>query len=92
MEAPDGSFAAFALVWVDAANRTAIFEPVGCHPDHRRRGLTRALLVECCARLRTRGLVQALVGTSTTNEAATSLYRSAGFEPQDRLREWRLAL
>lgn len=92
MEAPDGSFAAFALVWVDEANATAIFEPVGCHPDHRRRGLTQRLLVECCARLRARGIVQALVGTSEANEAATALYRSAGFEPQDCLREWKLTL
>jgi ribosomal protein S18 acetylase RimI-like enzyme len=92
VESPDGSFAAFALVWLDEANQTMLFEPVGCHPDHRRRGLTRALLVEACRRMQARGARYALVGTSHVNEAAAGLYRSAGFVHLDRFHEWRLAL
>jgi len=92
VEAPDGSFAAFALLWVDEANRTMVFEPVGCHPDHRRRGLTRTLLVEACRRMRARGVEQALVGTSNRNAAAAALYRSAGFVDLDRFHEWKLTL
>ncbi|MGA5560099.1 GNAT family N-acetyltransferase [Streptomyces platensis] len=32
-------------MWLDEANRTAEFEPVGTHPDYRRLGLGRALLL-----------------------------------------------
>ena len=33
VEAPDGSFAAYCLAWLDDANRVGEFEPVGTHPD-----------------------------------------------------------
>ncbi|HWQ84470.1 MAG TPA: GNAT family N-acetyltransferase, partial [Anaerolineales bacterium] len=39
VEAPDGQFAAFCIFWLDAINRTGYFEPVGVHPDFRRKGL-----------------------------------------------------
>jgi hypothetical protein len=32
--APDGELAAFCTVWFDDVTRTAVFEPVGTHPDH----------------------------------------------------------
>lgn len=92
VEAPDGSFAAFALVWLDTANQTMVFEPVGCHPDHRRRGLSLALLIEACRRMYRRGTRYALVGTSESNAAAVALYRSAGFVDLDRFHEWKLTL
>ena len=44
VEAPDGELAAFVLAWWDPDGRVAEFEPVGTHPDHQRRGLSRALL------------------------------------------------
>ena len=42
-EAPDGTLAAFALSWWDPLGRVGEFEPVGTHPDHQRRGLSRAI-------------------------------------------------
>jgi hypothetical protein len=39
VEAPDGRFAAFCLVWLDERNGTGELEPVGTHPAFRRRGL-----------------------------------------------------
>ncbi len=39
------------LLTVDSANRTAIFEPVGTHPNHRRKHLAEALMVEGLQRL-----------------------------------------
>ncbi|MEU7689393.1 hypothetical protein [Microbispora hainanensis] len=33
-EAPDGSAAAFCLVWLDEANRAARIEPAGTAPGH----------------------------------------------------------
>lgn len=34
--------ASSTIMWLDEANRTAEFEPVGTRPDHRRLGLARA--------------------------------------------------
>jgi hypothetical protein len=43
---PQGELAAFCTVWYDDVTQSAMFEPVGAHPDHRRRGLSKALLAE----------------------------------------------
>ncbi|MFO7169262.1 MAG: N-acetyltransferase [Chloroflexota bacterium] len=92
VEAPDGSFAAFCLVWHDAANRTGEFEPVGCHSAHRRLGLTRAVLFEGMRRLRALGATSCVVFSSGAAEAepARRLYAAAGFELRARLYAWEL--
>ena len=38
VEAADGTMAASTIMWLDQANKTAEFEPVGTHPAYRRRG------------------------------------------------------
>ncbi|MFJ8076608.1 GNAT family N-acetyltransferase [Streptomyces sp. NPDC096176] len=43
-EAPDGTMASSTIMWLDEANQTAEFEPVGTHPDYRLLGLARAML------------------------------------------------
>ena len=55
VEAPDGSLAAFAMAWWDPEGRVGEFEPVGTHPDHQRRGLSRALLTWGLQRYAERG-------------------------------------
>ena len=45
VEAPDGTMAASTIMWLDEANKTAEFEPVGTHPGYRRLGLGTALLL-----------------------------------------------
>jgi ribosomal protein S18 acetylase RimI-like enzyme len=79
--APDGSFASYALAWLDAANATGILEPVGTHPDHRRRGLARAVCLEALRRLRAAGAVRAVVGSrgDAAYPVPTLLYESIGF-------------
>ena len=42
--APDGEFAAFALLWFDEANRLGVFEPLGVAPAYQRLGLGRAIM------------------------------------------------
>jgi ribosomal protein S18 acetylase RimI-like enzyme len=86
--APDGTFASFAIVWLDEANRIGMFEPVGTHPDHRRRGLARAVLREGLRRLRALDATKAYVGCGT-GEDVTQLYRSAGFTEYDEEHLWR---
>lgn len=86
--APDGSFAAYCIAWYDAANRIGVFEPVGCHPAHRRQGLTKVLLFEGMRRLAGLGARAAFVGTNGTNVAAAALYSSVGFQLLDRKCVW----
>ncbi|MCB9455917.1 MAG: GNAT family N-acetyltransferase [Anaerolineaceae bacterium] len=87
-EAPDGSFAAFAGLTVDEVSRTAIFEPVGTHPDHRRRHLAQAVMVEGLRRLRAFDIETVYVGTGEMIPA-NGLYESLGFTNHHRSQTWR---
>ena len=90
VEAPDGSFAAFALAWLDEENGVGELEPVGTHPAHQRLGLGKAVCLEACRRLRTLGAHTAVV-YSLGGYHAGGLYEAAGFEAVDRhieLRRW----
>ena len=86
-EAPDGCLAAFCLVWLDAANGSGEFEPVGTRRAFRRLGLARAVLLEGLRRLAEAGAQTALVGPiDAGDDIALALYRSAGFRPAHHLR------
>jgi ribosomal protein S18 acetylase RimI-like enzyme len=87
--APDGSVAAFALTWYDAHNRVGSFEPVGCHSDHQRKGLTRALLLHgmhTVAALGGRGM--GVFSESDTALPAPKLYDAVGLTVVDVLDTW----
>lgn len=71
--------AAFATLWLDERNSVVQIEPAGCQPDHRRRGLTRAVILHALSRSVELGAIEALVRHVSTNEAAHGLYRSCGF-------------
>ncbi|HZP54561.1 GNAT family N-acetyltransferase [Actinocrinis sp.] len=81
VEAPDGVMAASAIMWLDEANRTAEFEPVGTHPHYRRRGLGRALLLHGMQRARAAGATHMTVAClgAPGHRAARGLYYSVGF-------------
>jgi len=87
--APDGSFAAFALLWLDEANHAATFEPVGTHPNHRNLGLGHALISEGCQRLRDLGIKVVHAQSYGGDFCATRLYQSAGLVEIDRIYDWR---
>ena len=55
VQAPDGTLAASAIVWLDEATRSAEFEPVGTHVDFRRQGLGTALQLHGMHRARAAG-------------------------------------
>lgn len=84
--APDGTLAAFCTVWLDDVTRTAVFEPVGTHPAHRRRGLGQALMVEGLRRAQALGATLATV--SSYSPAAHALYASVGFTDFDLNEPW----
>ena len=79
VEAPDGSFAAFTMCWLDPVGSIGEFEPVGTHPDHQRMGLGRAANLHGLRLLREGGARDALVFSLRSNAASEGLYQSVGF-------------
>ena len=79
IEAPDGTFAAFCLAWLDEENRAGLLEPVGTHPDHRRRGLATAVCLGALRALRAEGATVAVIGSVDPSPAET-VYEGIGFE------------
>lgn len=86
--APDGSFAAYVGVIFDDANHFGLFEPVCTHPDHRRKGLARALMVEGLHRLKALGVVYVHVDTGD-QIPANRLYDAVGFTEVYKGHVWR---
>ena len=76
---PDGVIAAYVNCWPDPVNRIGDLGPVGARPAYRRRGLTRAVLLEGMRRLQAAGMDRVCVSTGVTNTAARALYESVGF-------------
>ena len=83
-----GAVVAFALAWFDRESRTGTFEPIGCRPDHQRRGLARALMLAGLQRLERLGARRAYVTTTRRRVAAGRLYKSIGFLEEARSRTW----
>ena len=85
----DGTLTSFCVVWYDEQTGTGMFEPVGTHPHHRRRGLGRAMILEGLSRLKAIGAERALVESYGDNRKA--FYNSAGFETYDKDWYWKRA-
>jgi ribosomal protein S18 acetylase RimI-like enzyme len=77
VEAPEGRFAAYALMWPDDENRVGELEPVGVREEFRRRGLGAAVCTFALRRLHEEGGRQAVVYCAS--DAACALYESIGF-------------
>ena len=77
---PNGVIAATVNGWIDPVNRIGNFGQVGALPAYRRRGLTRAALLEGLRRMRARGMDRVCISTGVSNVPAIRLYESIGFE------------
>lgn len=64
---------AFATVWYDQKNKLGILEPVGTHPDYRKRGLAKAAIYEGCNRIFKAGARKVYVGSDQ------AFYKRIGF-------------
>jgi GNAT superfamily N-acetyltransferase len=86
VEAPDGTMASSTIMWLDEANRTVEFEPVGTHPGYRRRGLGRAMLLHGMRLARAAGAVHATVAClgAPGHPGARGLYYGVGFRELSR--------
>ncbi len=82
---PGGSLGAYCICWPEEATGTCEFEPVGTHPDHRRKGLASAVMYAAMRRAREIGLRTALVYCKEKN---LPFYQSLGFNPIDRTVEY----
>jgi GNAT superfamily N-acetyltransferase len=87
--APNGRFAAFVIIWLDSISCTGLFEPVGCHRDFQRRGLTSALMYEGMRRMRAAGMETAIVCYNADNVSGVPFYRSVGFQMRYEITEYR---
>ena len=76
----DGVIAAYVNGWIDPVNRIGDFGPVGALSSYRRQGLTKAVLLECMARMKKRGMKRVSVSTGVSNDPGLRLYESAGFK------------
>ena len=77
VEAPNGQFAAYCLVWPDEENAVGELEPVGVRAAFRRRGLGTAVCTYALARAWDEGMREAIVYCIT--EEACALYTAIGF-------------
>ena len=86
IEAPDGTLAATAIVWLDDSTRTAEFEPVGTHRDFRRRGLGTPLQLHGMRLARAAGADRMLVAClgAPGRPAARNMYYGVGFRELSR--------
>ena len=77
VEAPDGRFAAYCLVWPDDENGVGELEPVGVRSEFRRRGLGAAVCTFALRRWYDEGGRRAIVYCQS--EPACALYDALGF-------------
>ncbi len=82
----DGRPVASATIWLDEETGSAEFEPVGTHPEHRRVGVGRAMLLHGMHLAKAAGARRMLVAClgAADYPAARGLYYSVGFEPISR--------
>jgi GNAT superfamily N-acetyltransferase len=78
------------LCWLDEVDSCGELEPVGTHPDHRRKGLAAACITQALLALRQHGATMAYVRPFKANTAAVALYEKVGFRTADEDLCWRL--
>ena len=84
VRAPDGAPAAAATAWLGADGGTAILEPVATHPDHRRGGHARTVVLACARAAHDLGATDLCVCTPASNDGAVTAYTQIGFTVAER--------
>jgi len=85
---PDGSVASFCTFRVDPPSRVTELEPMGTLPDHRRRGLAKAIIAEGLRRLRGHKPTLLYIGGAADTPEANRLYEATGFTGAYRYYYW----
>ncbi|MBU0493220.1 MAG: GNAT family N-acetyltransferase [Chloroflexi bacterium] len=79
---PDGEYVSCCVVWYDEANRRGTLEPVCTHPDYRREGFGREVVLEGVRRAAARGAEAVEVGSGQP------FYLSIGFRRRHASHPW----
>lgn len=92
IEAPDGRLVACCIIWLDEKNKVAELEPVGTHPDFRRRGLGQAVCLAAMNAARDMGAETAIVYPRGDDiyPVPMKTYLGIGFAPYGRTRTYEL--
>jgi mycothiol synthase len=83
--APDGSLAAYCVCFINVeentltGQRNGYTDPIATHPDFRRQGLARGLMLTGMALLKDHGMDKACLGTDSQNTAMLHAAGSVGF-------------
>lgn len=86
----DDEMVASCCVWLDEPSGVALVEPVGCQPEHRRRGLASAVTLAALRAARELGGTTGLVRPRGDDESPEPgrVYRGIGFVPGPRTHDW----
>jgi predicted N-acetyltransferase YhbS len=86
----DDEMVASCCVWLDEASGVALVEPVGCRPEHRRRGLASAVSLAALHAARDAGGTTGLVRPRGDDDYPEPgrVYRGIGFVPGPRTHDW----
>jgi len=88
VETETGEIIAYCTFWNDVVSKIGILEPLACVSEHRRKGITKALLLYGMNELKSRGTGYMYVGTGGKNAASQALYKSVGFKQYGVDCEW----
>lgn len=86
-EYKDGPLTSCCILWYDEKTKIGMFEPVGTHPEHRKKGLAKAIMLEAIARLKKLGATTVYV--ECFGDERKAFYNSVGFETHDKGYFWR---
>jgi hypothetical protein len=87
---PDGRIAAYCRGSVDPTNGVCGIDPVCCHPDFQRMGLSKAVVQTCLRTQRDLGGRFSYIGSAPEPAPGTYLYRSLGPSNMDVFSSWKI--
>ncbi len=90
--APDDSFAAFCTIRLESERIIAEFEPVGTHPNHRKLGLAKAVMLVGLKRLENYQPTVVCIPDAAATAGANKLYDSIGFTEKEEVQIWQTRL
>ena len=88
MEAEDGTFASFLTYRVDSLTKITSLEPMGTHPDHRRKGLEKILIQEGTKRALNYNPSLFYIGRAANTLGANKLYDVTGYIEKYEYHKW----